>query len=274
MKLSFTKMSGAGNDFVVIDNRAGTVKDAAALAKTVCDRRWGIGADGLLLLEPSDRVDYRMMYYNADGSYGGMCGNGGRCISQYAFEHGIAKDTHQFEALGHVYHSVVFPDQVILSMLDPRDIKMNIVLPIGSTKLKMHFVNTGSPHVVIPIRQLKNRFRTLSEIPVTAIGTKIRHHKLFRPEGTNVSFIENNGDNSINIRTYERGVEAETLACGTGSIASAIIASRLWEMNSPVQVMPASGVPLEVGFVVKNLEYSAITLRGPVKKTFTGEIDV
>ncbi len=274
MKLAFTKMSGAGNDFVVIDNKAGTVKDAAALAKIVCDRRWGIGADGLLLLEPSDRADYRMMYYNADGSYGGMCGNGGRCISQYAFEHGIAKDTHQFEALGHIYHSVVLPDQVVLSMLDPKDIKMNIVLPIGNTKLKMHFVNTGSPHVVIPIRQLKNRFHTLSEIPVMAIGTKIRHHKLFRPEGTNVNFIENNGDNSVSIRTYERGVEAETLACGTGSIASAIIASRLWEMSSPIQVMPASGVLLEVGFVVRNLEYSGITLRGPAQRTFTGEIDV
>jgi diaminopimelate epimerase len=274
MRLTFTKMSGAGNDFVVVDNRSGAIVDASGLARKLCDRRWGIGADGLLLLERSEKADYRMMYYNADGSYGGMCGNGGRCISRYAFEHGIATDTQKFEALDQIYHAVVDPDLVILSMLDPKNMKMNIVLPVGANDIRVHFVDTGSPHVVVPIAQFKKRFETLDAIPVMDIGRKIRNHKAFQPDGTNVNFVQKVDDNSLRIRTYERGVEAETLACGTGSIATAIVAARLWSLNSPVHVVPLSGVTLGVGFDVKDKVFSRITLTGEAKTTFSGEIDV
>jgi diaminopimelate epimerase len=274
MKITFTKMSGAGNDFVVVDNREGAITDATGLARKICDRRWGVGADGLLLLERSENADYRMMYYNADGSYGGMCGNGGRCISRYALDRGIASDTQKFEALGHIYHAVVDLNQVILSMLDPKNLKMNIVLPIGASKVKMHFVDTGSPHVVIPVAQFKKRFEALDAIPVTEIGRKIRHHKYFQPNGTNVNFIEKRVEGTLRIRTYERGVEAETLACGTGSIAAAIVGSRLWKLRSPIQVVPASGIPLTVGFDVRDKLYSRVTLKGEVKTTFSGEFDV
>ena len=274
MRITFTKMSGAGNDFVVIDNRTGVVTDAVNLAKKICDRRWGVGADGLLLLEKSESADYRMMYYNADGSYGGMCGNGGRCISQYALANGIASDTQKFEALGHIYHAVVDSGEVILSMLDPRNLRMNIVLPMRSRRLRVHFVDTGSPHVVIPTAQFKSRYRTLGDIPVVEIGKHIRNHKLFQPDGTNVNFIERIDKTSIKIRTYERGVEAETYACGTGSIASAVVGSRLWSMRPPIRVIPVSGVPLTVSFDFKKKAYSRVTLKGEVKTTFTGEFDV
>ncbi|HEY6953179.1 MAG TPA: diaminopimelate epimerase [Bacteroidota bacterium] len=274
MKIPFAKMSGAGNDFVVIDNRSGKVKDGSRLARRICDRKWGVGADGLILLENSAEAEYRMMYYNADGSYGGMCGNGGRCIARFAVDKGLAGSVHRFEALGYIYDSIVKPDVVLLTMKDPVRMKMGIVLPLGSSKLKLHFVDTGSPHVVIPIAQLVKRYRTLEAIPVTTIGRKIRYHKSFSPEGTNVNFIERTKAGSIRIRTYERGVEEETLACGTGSIASALIASRLWKVSSPVEVIPASGATLEVSFRVKGSEYSNVVLRGQAVTTFTGEFDV
>jgi diaminopimelate epimerase len=274
MKLQFTKMSGAGNDFVVIDNRSDIVQDGAALAKKLCDRRWGIGADGLLLLQSTKDADYRMMYYNADGSYGGMCGNGGRCIARYAVENGIAGANHSFEALGYRYKSSVGQNDVVLSMKDPSDIRMNIVLRVGSVSLKAHFINTGSPHVVIPIGQLSKKYGTLDEIPVEHLGRKIRYHRLFKPDGTNVNFIKREAPTTVRIRTYERGVEAETLACGTGSIASAVIASRLWKVTSPVTILPSSGVSLEVGFKYGKSKFSELTLRGPAITTFRGEVEV
>jgi diaminopimelate epimerase len=267
-------MSGAGNDFVVIDNRSSIVKDGETLAKKLCDRRWGIGADGLLLLQGAENADYRMMYYNADGSYGGMCGNGGRCIARYAVENGIAKATHNFEALGYRYESIVGRDEVILSMKDPSDIKMNIVLPVGSMRLKVHFVNTGSPHVVVPLSQLAEKYAALEDIPVEQLGRKIRHHQLFKPEGTNVNFVEKKSGNSIRMRTYERGVEAETLACGTGSIATAVIGSKIWKLTSPVTILTSSGVSLEVGFKAVDSRISSVTLKGQAITTFRGEVNV
>lgn len=274
MKLHFAKMSGAGNDFVVIDNRSNVVLDGEALAKKLCDRRWGIGADGLLLIQAATDADYRMMYYNADGSYGGMCGNGGRCIARYAVEAGIAGATHSFDALGHHYKAIVTPDEVILSMMDPLEIKMNVVLLVGSLSLKVHFINTGSPHVVIPVSQLPQKYSKLENVPVAELGKKIRYHQAFKPDGTNVNFVEKKKGNMINMRTYERGVESETLACGTGSIASAIVGSKLWKMTPPVTIVPSSGVSLEVGFDRTGSKFSNVTLKGQAIETFRGEIDV
>lgn len=273
MKLSFTKMSGAGNDFVVIDNLTRLVQNANELARKVCDRRWGIGADGLLLIEESQIAVYRMMYYNADGSYGGMCGNGGRCISLYAVENAIAGVDHSFEALDHIYRASVHGTNVTLTMRDPKDIRMNLVLRGGANPLKGHFVNTGSPHVVIPLTVVKRLYGKLSEVPVAELGRKIRYHRLLQPEGANVNFMEKTSANSLSLRTYERGVEAETLACGTGSIASAIVASRIWKMTPPITVVPPSGVKLLVDFSTNGSTYSNVCLTGEAKITFKGEID-
>lgn len=274
MKLQFTKMSGAGNDFVVIDNRFNLVHDGADLARRVCDRRWGIGADGLLLLQTSPDAAYRMMYFNADGSYGGMCGNGGRCIARFAVDSGIAASTHHFEALEYRYQAIVKSEEVVLSMKDPVNYRPNLVLRTGSLKLKGHFIDTGSPHFVIPFVQFRERVKSLEDIAVDQLGRKIRFDRLFEPEGTNVNFIERKKDNTIRMRTYERGVEAETLACGTGSIASAVISARLWKLRSPVKIVASSGITLTVGFQRADATFSGITLTGPAVSTFRGEINV
>ncbi|MEX1277074.1 MAG: diaminopimelate epimerase [Bacteroidota bacterium] len=273
MTIQFTKMTGAGNDFVVIDNRSGRITKGSILARKLCDRRWGIGADGLLLLEKSTRGAYRMMYYNADGSYGGMCGNGGRCIALYAVKKRIAPKNHSFEALNHIYQvSVASPERVSLRMKDPFDLRLNFMLPFQGKRVKASYVNTGSPHVVIPVRALGIRGLKIESVDVTGLGREIRYHKAFQPSGTNVNFIELVSSKRLKIRTYERGVESETLACGTGSVASAIIASRLFhKMKPPITILPKSRSPLIVDFDLKGDLPENVTLQGPAKIVFEGK---
>ncbi len=273
MQIDFTKMSGAGNDFVVIDNRTKRIKSGSKVAKLLCDRRWGIGADGLLLLEKSRRASYRMMYYNADGSYGGMCGNGGRCIAWFAFTHRIAGKTHEFEALDHIYNVKIGKKEVVLTMKDPINIKIGDEILLDSGKLRINSIDTGAPHVVVPVDNLPGGV-SLSGVDVLGVGRKLRLDPHFSPAGTNVNFIERAGPNSIRIRTYERGVEDETLACGTGSIASAIIAARLWNLKSPVGVIPRSELPLSVAFREESGIISQVRLAGPASVVYTGTMEL
>lgn len=272
MKIEFTKMTGAGNDFVVIDNRDGKIGNGSVAARKLCDRHWGIGADGLLLLEGGEKGSYRMMYYNADGSYGGMCGNGGRCIALFAHRHGIARARHEFEAINFVYRAEVKRKTVTLSMKGPSDLRMNILVSISRKSVRGYFINTGSPHVVIPIDRISRRLN-LEDFDVVKSGRKIRHSKQFSPEGTNVNFIERGGDNTLRIRTYERGVENETLACGTGSVACAIVGNLIWEMTPPISIVPKSGVPLSVDFTARGKIYKDVTLSGPAEELFRGTIE-
>ena len=274
MKIEFTKMSGAGNDFVLVDNRSNLIKDGSGTARTICDRRWGVGADGLLLIERSAKANYKMMYYNADGSYGGMCGNGGRCVARYSVLQGIAPQEHAFEALDYVYKVSLENDSIRLSMKDPTDFRPNLELSVLRRKITAHFVDTGSPHVVVPVQSLTKSKRGLNSVDVQGLGKLIRFHKAFSPKGTNVNFIELLDRSSLKIRTYERGVEAETLACGTGSIASAVVASLIWDLKPPVKIMPASSVPLSVDFTVEGKRVTNVTLSGPAKVIFTGVMDV
>ncbi len=271
MDITFTKMSGAGNDFVVIDNRRRQIQGPAELARKLCDRRWGIGADGLLLLEESPAASYRMMYYNADGSYGGMCGNGGRCIALYAVMIGAAGSEHRFEALDHVYEARVRDNTVTLKMKDPRVINSDLVLRIGGKRIKALFLDTGSPHVVLEAKRVARK--GLHAIQVSEIGRRIRNLAAFRPGGTNVNFIEITGDNIIHIRTYERGVEAETQACGTGSIAAAIAASNAG-LAAPFVIEPASGRRLTVDFAKRDGKISDVELRGPAEVIYKGQIRI
>lgn len=271
MKIKFTKMSGTGNDFVVIDNRAGLITDGPSLAKKICDRRWGVGADGLLLVEKSDKAAYRMMYYNADGSYGGMCGNGGRCIANFAVDRGIAPKDHSFDALDYLYEAHIGETSVMLHMKDPKNLKLNFVLPVVGKKVKVHFVDTGAPHVVIPVQNIAKRKPSLESLNVHDLGSKIRYHKKFLPDGTNVNFIELTAVKQLKMRTYERGVESETLACGTGSVASAIVGSLLYGLESPVKIITRSGSMLTVNFKKRGKQFSDVSLSGPVTVTFTGE---
>ncbi len=274
MQIEFTKMTGAGNDFVVIDNRAGLVKNGPELSRIVCDRHFGIGGDGLLLLEKSTRADFRMMYYNADGSYGGMCGNGGRCIARYAYENGITGPQLSFEALEFVYKSAVEGNAVELSMKDPSKLRTGIMLPTSTGTVECNFVDTGSPHVVIMLSEDAPGRPGLNSIDVVRIGKEIREHREFEPDGTNVNFVKPEGPNRLKIRTYERGVEAETLACGTGSIAAAVIAAELGVATEPIEVQVRSGSVLKVGFVRTEKGYEKVTLSGPAEFVFKGVFDL
>jgi len=274
MTIPFTKMSGAGNDFVVVDNRSNLVTDHSGFARRVCDRRWGIGADGLLLVEPDKSEAYGMAYYNADGSYGGMCGNGGRCIALYAVLEKIAPARHTFRALDHVYSAVVEGDQVRVRMKDPKALRKGLTITVAGHTMTGHFVDTGSPHVVVFVEDLDGGKFRLGEIDVEGIGREVRHHELFQPHGTNVNFVQVEQGSLCSVRTYERGVEAETLACGTGSIATAVIAAALKGLKAPVTIRPKGERELTVNFRASGGAVSGVELCGPAVVTFQGTIEI
>lgn len=264
MQLNFTKMSGAGNDFVVIDNRLGQATLTHGQIREMCTRRTGIGADGLILVEPSELCDFRMNYHNADGFPGSMCGNGGRCAVYFAWSIGIrpAGERYVFEAgPGRYEAEVTGTDAVRLHMLPPQDFRDGLAAGAWSC----HYVNTGSPHAVIFTE-------AVDKVDVFAEGREIRHRKELFPEGANVNFLEVTSDDSISVRTFERGVEDETLACGTGAVASALMSYRLGRVtSSPVRVKVRSGEILEVGF---SADLQQIYLEGPARIVYQGTITV
>ncbi len=264
LQLPFTKMSGAGNDFILIDNRDAIVTgDASTLARALCSRHFGVGADGLLLLERSSIADFAMRYFNADGSFGGMCGNGGRCIARFAYHHGIAGRTLRFEALDHTYAAEVIEPSVKLHMKAPKDLLANRLLHLISREVIASFVDTGSPHVVI-------ESPVVEEVDVESIGREIRETVF--PAGTNVNFVQPIGPNTLKLRTYERGVEAETLACGTGAVASAVVFSSLHHMKSPVTLRVRSGEDLIVYFERHDESFVNIQLEGSAHFLFSGKV--
>ena len=272
MHLLFTKMTGAGNDFIVIDDRKNKIASPQKLSRKLCDRRWGIGADGLILLRRSKNAAYEMMYYNADGSYGGMCGNGGRCIAYFAILNGIAKKTHVFESVGYLYEAKKKTgNSILLKMKNPADLRLERSIKIDGKTIKYHSIDTGAPHVVIEADALG---QDLQDIDVNRFGAFLRHHSDFNPAGTNVNIIKKLGNNSIQIRTYERGVEAETLACGTGSVAAAIISSFVMRTISPVTVQVQSKIDLQVDFRKDADKVNDVYLTGPAGIVFTGMVDV
>jgi diaminopimelate epimerase len=266
VRIPFTKMSGAGNDFVVIDNRSELLRcDKSALARALCSRHFGIGADGLLLVERSAAADFAMRYYNADGSYGGMCGNGGRCIARYVHDRDEWSAQLTFEALEYIYHAEVNDPSVILHMKPPKQLRTNILLQLHSDEFNVNFVDTGSPHAVIECSALE-------AVDVERIGREGRGHEKFLPEGANVNFVQVLGEGRLKMRTYERGVEAETLACGTGAVASAIVMSKLKGMRSPISVETRSGEELRVHFKKSGDEFSEVMLEGSAHFVFSGEL--
>ena len=268
-------MSGAGNDFVVVDNRNSIISDPHAFAVKVCDRRFGIGADGLLLLEISSKADFLMKYYNADGTDAGMCGNGGRCIAKYAFDMGIVSKEHfNFEALDYIYAAKRIDNTVYdLKMKNPFDLIQNQQIVVAGQTIQGNYLNTGTDHCMVFLDENHN-LGTLETTDVFTIGRTVRYHNLYQPKGTNVNFISKSAPNSIDIRTYERGVEEETLACGTGSVASALLSAIKYEMQSPVKVKVRSGELLEISFQRKENSFFDVHLKGNAIMTFTGEIDL
>jgi diaminopimelate epimerase len=274
MKIQFTKMSGAGNDFVVVDNRSGFLHDPNKFAIKVCDRRFGIGADGVLLLESSKIAEFEMKYFNADGSNAGMCGNGGRCLSKFAYDIGaVNSEVFTFEGFGHIYTAKrIKHDEYQLKMKDPKNaIKyQKIHLKIGI--VDANYINTGTDHCVIFMED-NPCLNPLTNQLVEDVGREIRYHDVYKPIGTNVNFVKRDDGNRIKIRTYERGVEAETLACGTGSVASAILGSERYGMLSPISVEVQSGESLDVSFARNGDTVTDVLLKGSAITTFSGVID-
>lgn len=273
--IKFHKMTGAGNDFIVIDNRDSSYDlDWKTIAPKLSDRRYGIGSDGLIILGKSDLADFKMDYYNADGSYGGMCGNGGRCSSLYIMQE--AKKTEiNFEALNHVYEAILLSDNVILHLLKPNSILINQEdSKLFNMKLNYHFVNTGSPHAVILYSEQEIGIQKLMSTDFTNFGRILRESYLFQPGGANINVAQVKSDRFISMRTYERGVEDETLACGTGSAACAIIYSMIYDKPAPIKVQTRSNEILEVNFDIKEGQIENLTLNGPALAVFRGEITI
>ncbi|MEI8187129.1 MAG: diaminopimelate epimerase [Chlorobiaceae bacterium] len=265
MEISFCKLSGAGNDFIVIDNRDLSVNLSSEQINSLCTRRTGIGADGLILIEPSAGHGFSMKYYNADGFPGSMCGNGGRCAAYFAYIIGIpvsSANGYAFEANSNSYEAWITGEETVrLRMLAPKEFRNNIAIE----GLVCHAVNTGSPHAIIYTSDLQNA-------SVTGTGRTIRHRIDIFPEGTNVNFIEITSPDSLSIRTFERGVEDETLACGTGAVAAALMSYHLGKIvNTTVQVTVKSGNTLDVSF---NDAMDKVFLSGPAKIVYKGSFTI
>ena len=276
--LRFTKMNGAGNDFILIDNRAGEIHlDRSQIAR-LCDRHRGVGADGVLLFEKaSNNADFRMRYFNADGGEAEMCGNGARCFARFANKMANVDGKISFDTQAGLIAAELLNDLVKLQMTDPTDLRLNIELPVGEKSKIVHFINSGVPHVVIPVPGF-------DDVSVCKEGSAVRRHKMFSPKGANVNFIEKLGPKKIAVRTYERGVEDETLACGTGVVASALIFATLENTNGPITVIARGGDELQVGFEksdppplhsgTASNRFRNVTLTGPADFVFDGTIDV
>ena len=265
--IPFYKMSGAGNDFIIIDNRDGKVKDTILtdFIRGVCRRKMSAGADGLILIETSETYDFRWRFYNSDGSKAEMCGNGARCAARFAHVTGIAGSVLSFETDAGVVSAQINDRLVKVRMPEPSDLKLAYPLELSQQSLEISSINTGVPHVVVMVEHV-------NDIDVIAVGRKIRFHQSFAPAGTNVNFVQRQKGNSIEIRTYERGVEDETLACGTGAIASAIISASQFGMTSPIDVRTHSGVYLSIHFEFKEGQFSNIRMEGDARIIYLGKL--
>jgi diaminopimelate epimerase len=264
--IKFTKSVATGNDFIIIDNRSLSIKkDIPALAKNLCDRIYGIGADGLLLLEKSGSGDFKMRIFNPDGSEAQMCGNGSRCIALYANTKHIAGADMRIETSAGLINAGVNGDEVKVKLTDPKDIQWNLCLMIHECPYKITVANTGVPHVIHFVNDLES-------IDVRELGAKMRYHEEFSPHGANVNFVKiiNKKKNRIAVRTYERGVEDETLACGTGAVASAIISAEAEDLKSPVAIETKSGETLKVYFELENGSFKNVYLEGKARLIFEG----
>jgi diaminopimelate epimerase len=276
MTLDFVKMNGAGNDFILIDNRDGKIQLTREQVVRLCDRQRGVGADGLFLLEPnrSGNADWSWAFYNSDGSTADMCGNGARCFGRFIQQiTGVAGQT-TFETGAGVITASFHGDRVTVNLTSPQELRLNEMLLLDGSKVAVHSLNTGVPHAVVFVPDADKAM-------VQPLGSEIRHHPHFKPNGTNANFVQILGNNRIRVRTYERGVEGETLACGTGVTASALVASKVHGFSSPVSVQVQGGDQLEVkwtatesGATEDSGGFVDVKLTGPADVVFKGTIEV
>lgn len=263
----FFKMVASGNDFIVIRSSGQRAIQLKEFAKIVCDRKYGAGADGLLLLEKSKSADVKMRIFNADGSEAEMCGNGARCTALYA---SLQSTVHsplkkiKIETKAGMIYSEIAGNIVKIKLTDPKDVKLDLPIKLGKRNIRVNFIDTGVPHAVIFAAGLDN-------IDVFSLGKAVRNHKKFSPRGTNVDFIEVLEDDAIKVRTYERGVEDETLACGTGSVASALIFAMKTGCRGKVRVTTRSKEILGVSFEKKDKNFENVWLEGEARIVYKGD---
>jgi diaminopimelate epimerase len=257
MNITFHKYEGTGNDFIMIDNRENSFpKNDIALVHKLCDRHFGIGADGLILLENDSETDFKMVYFNADGKEGTMCGNGGRCIVAFAYKLEVISDRTTFNAVDGLHHASIENNLVSLQMIDVN-------------KVDVHndyaFANTGSPHHVQLVENVEN-------YDVVLNGRKLRNE--YGNEGSSINFVQQINETTFKVRTYERGVEDETLACGTGVTAVAVAMHKIKKTKSTRIKLPVLGGELEVSFDIENEQYKNVFLKGPTTFVFKGTIEI
>jgi diaminopimelate epimerase len=270
VSIPFVKMVGAGNDFIIIEAREGL--DYAKFTKAVCARQNGIGADGVLVLDKSVRSDYRMRILNADGSEAEMCGNGARCMAAYIVANfKPAKTLFGMETLAGEILAEAKGEVARVRLSDPKDYRPNLNITVANQKLEVHYIDTGVPHTVVFVDGLQ-------EVNTNSLGALVRNHPRFAPRGTNVNFVENTRDGMVSLRTYERGVEAETLACGTGAVAAALVAYLHAHPNIKKQkdafmkVSTASKEILEITFDLdEGTKIENVWLKGSAKLIAKGE---
>ncbi len=279
-KVTFIKLTGAGNDFILFDKKFNPdLEPTAEFVSKICDRRYGIGADGVILIKDVEGADFEMVYYNSDGSCGMLCGNGARSAIRYAYVSGRLKEGKaDFINAGKRYKGEVLdPDNIKFYMLPPENIKLNFKVKAAGQLITASYANTGTHHVVININDVlkdpkdpNSGWRDIKDFPVYELGKEIRNHKDFVPEGCNVNFV---GiiDNSIYIRTFEKGVEDETFACGTGTAAAAVCVHLNYGIKPPMVLNTKGGDKLTVGFNNDGGNVSGLTLSGPAYITFSGE---
>ena len=268
-------MSGSGNDFILIDNRKKVLKGRKIpqLVKAICTHRLSVGGDGVILLERSRyrHVHFKWRLFNADGGEAEFSGNGGRCAARLAYLIGMAPKKMVFETMAGSVHAEVVegntkrPAQVKIEMPAPKDLKRDIKIDVGGQIYVAHFINTGVPHVVLFVDDLE-------ATDALSIGRSIRYDSLFEPAGTNVNFVRMINPRLARMRTYERGVEEETLACGTGAVAAALVAGSLSQGASPMILYQKSGLPLGVHYKWENQTFSQVFLEGDARLNYKGEL--
>ena len=266
-KIPFSKMSGCGNDFIFIDNRR-RILDPDHLGDfvpKVCAPKISVGADGVVLIEDSRKANFRWRFFNSDGSEAEMCGNAGRCAARFAVLKGIAPEKLAFETLAGIIAAEVFGRRVKLQMVKPFGLKLDLAVQIDGTSLSLHFLNTGVPHAIQFVPEA-------SKVNVKDLGRKIRFHAHFQPSGTNANFAQVIDRKNIKVRTYERGVEDETLACGTGAVASALISGAKGFVDSPVAVETSGGEILNIHFQKKGDGFDPVFLEGDTRLVCEGDL--
>lgn len=267
--IPFVKMSGTGNDFIIIDHREPLIprEEQPEFARKVCRRMFSVGADGLILLENSDDADFSWQFYNADGSVAEMCGNGARCAARFAHTHGIAGRKMRFATLAGIISAEIAEEQeqVQVELTPPTEFREALSITLGGEERRFSALNTGVPHAVM--------FSEEEDLPVKEWGRLVRYHDLFQPAGTNANFATLLDTGVLQVRTYERGVEDETRACGTGAVAAALIAAIEKRVSSPVEVVTSGGDHLQVGFELwEGPRIEKVVLTGPARAIYDGRL--